>query len=111
MKKQGLRDRHKIRKLLQLEKSSPTFFPVNIIGSERIEWRLPNGKLHREFGPAVEMIKDFQAWYINGLLHREDGPAIISLKNDNAVRYYVYGKELPKEEFEKWQLTGKIFKE
>jgi len=40
------------------------------------EWRLPNGLLHREDGPAFELIDGYKAWYIDGEKHREDGPAI-----------------------------------
>ena len=39
-------------------------------------WRLPNGKKHREDGPAVETNYGYKAWYANGLRHREDGPAM-----------------------------------
>jgi hypothetical protein len=39
-------------------------------------WRLPNGSLHREDGPALEYNNGDKSWYINGLRHREDGPAI-----------------------------------
>ena len=45
-------------------------------------WRLPNGHLHREDGPAIEYKNSYKHqngskhWYLNGKLHREDGPAI-----------------------------------
>lgn len=39
-------------------------------------WELPNGKCHREDGPAFELSNGTRCWYINGKLHREDGPAI-----------------------------------
>jgi hypothetical protein len=39
-------------------------------------WKLPNGDLHREDGPAIEYIDGDKYWYINGQSHREDGPAI-----------------------------------
>ncbi len=35
-----------------------------------------NDRLHREDGPAIEHADGTKAWYINGDLHREDGPAI-----------------------------------
>ena len=38
-------------------------------------WRLPNGKLHRIGGPAVENADGDRWWYVNGKLHRVDGPA------------------------------------
>ena len=31
--------------------------------------------LHRDDGPAVEMVNGYKAWYINNKLHRTDGPA------------------------------------
>ena len=39
-------------------------------------WKLPNGKLHRENGPAVLDIKGGKSWHLNGKLHRGDGSAI-----------------------------------
>jgi hypothetical protein len=47
-------------------------------------WKLPNGNLHREDGPAVEYSNGDKFWYINGKWHRENGPAI---------EYYNGGKE------------------
>ena len=48
-------------------------------------WKLPNGNLHREDGPAVVSVYgDYKGWYLNGKRHREDGPAI---------EYYNGGKE------------------
>ena len=41
-----------------------------------VRWRLPDGKLHRTDGPAVEYVHGTKAWYLNGELHRIDGPAI-----------------------------------
>jgi hypothetical protein len=41
-----------------------------------IFFKLPNGKLHRENGPAVEFTNGDKSWYINGKWHREDGPAV-----------------------------------
>ena len=40
------------------------------------QWKLPNGKLHREDGPALESNDGIRAWYKNGYYHREDGPAV-----------------------------------
>ena len=40
-------------------------------------WKLPNGNLHREDGPAVEYSNGSgKEWYLNGDLHREGGPAV-----------------------------------
>ena len=33
-------------------------------------------KLHREDGPALELVSGTKYWYINGKRHRIDGPAI-----------------------------------
>lgn len=43
---------------------------------DRYEWRLPNGDLHREDGPAVIYFDGGEEWWLNGCRHREDGPAI-----------------------------------
>ena len=34
------------------------------------------GKLHREDGPAVELVRGQKEWYKEGKLHRLDGPAV-----------------------------------
>lgn len=39
-------------------------------------WRLPDGKLHREDGPAYTSIYGEKEWWVNGKKHRLDGPAI-----------------------------------
>jgi hypothetical protein len=39
-------------------------------------WELPNGKFHREDGPAVEYSNGSKQWWLNGLRHRENGPAV-----------------------------------
>lgn len=61
-------------------------FPVKTItvdGSE--EWRLPNGELHREDGPAKIWSDASEFWYHNGKLHRLDGPAVIT---SDGVQYW-----------------------
>jgi len=45
--------------------------------------------LHREDGPAVEGIKEYQAWYNHNERHRIDGPAIIDF--DGGTEYWVNG--------------------
>ena len=35
-----------------------------------------NNVLHREDGPAIELVNGHKACYKNGKIHREDGPAI-----------------------------------
>jgi hypothetical protein len=59
-------------------------------------WILPNGKYHREDGPAIEWIDGDKEWHRNGKLHREDGPAIEYFDGDkfwylNNVEYTEMG--------------------
>ena len=42
---------------------------IDQYGTKR--WRLPNGNLHREDGPAVEHIDGYRGWYINGKEYTE----------------------------------------
>ena len=53
-------------------------------------WSLPNGKLHREDGPAVENANGDKEWWVNDELHREDGPAIEYA--NGTISWYVNGK-------------------
>ena len=53
-------------------------------------WRLPNGKLYRIGGPAVENANGDKLWYVNDKLHREDGPAV-EWANGTKL-WYVNGK-------------------
>ena len=64
--------------------------PIKKEFDDRIEYRLPNGDLHREDGPAVEYSNGGKQWYINGKLHREDGPAVEW--EDGARWWYLHGK-------------------
>jgi hypothetical protein len=52
------------------------------------EW-YQNGKIHREDGPAVEWADGTKKWFLNGKLHREDGPAIEWADGD--VEWYLEG--------------------
>jgi hypothetical protein len=55
------------------------------------DWRINDGnQLHREDGPAREMINGDKHWYINGKRHRLDGPAIEW--NDDHKQWWVNGK-------------------
>ena len=36
-------------------------------------WKLPDGTLHRDEGPAIVQPDGTQAWFRHGLLHRDDG--------------------------------------
>jgi len=40
------------------------------------QWILPNGRLHREDGPALESLDGAKSWHKNGYYHRENGPAV-----------------------------------
>ena len=54
-------------------------------------WRLPNGKLHRQHGPAYTSPQGIlQQWWVNGKLHRTDGPAMIW--SDGAREWWVNGQ-------------------
>jgi hypothetical protein len=62
-----------------------------------IFFKLPNGKLHRENGPAVEFTNGSKAWYINGKRHREDGPSCEWSNGDKW--WYINGIRHSEEEF------------
>ena len=55
-------------------------------------WKLPNGELHREDGPAYLRTDGCQAWYKYGKIHREDGPAVIY--EDRTSDYFLNGFKL-----------------
>lgn len=59
-----------------------------------------NGNLHRENGPAIERDNGAKEYWLNGLRHRLDGPAIEHINKANSL-YYIDGKHLTKEEFDK----------
>ena len=59
-------------------------------------WELPNGKMHREVGPAIVYLDGDKEWWINGKLHREDGPAV---KQKNVENWYLNDVEYTEEEF------------
>ena len=60
------------------------------------EWYL-NGDLHREGGPAVEWANGYKEWYLNGDLHREDGPAIEWA--NGYKEWYLNGREYTEQEY------------
>ena len=101
-------------------------------------WRLPNGHLHREDGPArttVDGIEhwyfddqkhredgpasidaQFHEWYRHGKRHREDGPAVIQLSNGK-MTWYCDGKvhrddgpaeDFPDEGIRRWYVHGRL---
>lgn len=50
-------------------------------------WELPDGRRHREDGPAFERNDGFKEWYQFGKLHREDGPAKLWPQNHTSSWY------------------------
>ena len=49
---------------------------MSVVDDEVIKmWRDPDGKFHREDGPAVEWADGRIYWYFHGKKHRVDGPA------------------------------------
>jgi hypothetical protein len=111
--------------------------PTLTIDSEGVKtWTLPNGRLHREDGPAIEYPDGSCWWYYDGQFHRvggpatysshdtyeswcqhgnyhsEDGPAVIHINGDK--HWYLYGK-LHREDgpaiedgkYKSWYLNGK----
>lgn len=76
------------------------------------EYRI-NNKLHRENGPAIEILSG-KAYYINGLLHRIDGPAYVHM---NGYKEYYYEGKLHNpngpavdwgEEKQEWWIHGEL---
>jgi hypothetical protein len=65
-----------IRTFLNIELSKPIVIKKGHRFQERIEWLLPNGIRHRDFGPAVIWKSGKKIWYQYGKIHRADGPAI-----------------------------------
>ena len=60
------------------------------------EWRLPNGLLHREDGPAFEY-NGTKVWYTNGKRHRENGPAV---EYANGIKkWFLYGVSYTEQEY------------
>ena len=53
---------------------------VDLVDGDK-EW-CRNGRWHREDGPAVVCIDGTKFWYQNGLRHRDDGPAIVRANGD-----------------------------
>ena len=60
-------------------------------------WKLPNGNLHREGGPAAECANGDKFWYINNKRHREDGPALEDTKGSK--RWFLNNIEYTEREY------------
>jgi hypothetical protein len=82
-----------LRRKLKLEKSNP------IQEKKSTVWRLPDGTVHREFGPAIVFDDGGVTYLRNGVMHREDGPAIITAAG--LELYYIDGAPLSEEQFKK----------
>jgi len=52
------------------EESSPVMDADGVV-----RWRLPDKRLHRLGGPAIERPDGDRSWWEHGKLHRMDGPA------------------------------------
>jgi hypothetical protein len=63
----------KIKQLLRIERASPTK------EDGRLVWKLPDGRKHRDFGPAVIYPSGEENWFRYGQLHRTIGPAITTV--------------------------------
>jgi hypothetical protein len=89
--------------------------PIRIETENRIEYRLPNGELHRDGDfPAVERANGTKFYYKNGELHREDGLPAVEY-SDGSKEWRIHGKlhrkDGPAREIEgnkEWYLDGKL---
>ena len=71
--------------------------------------------VHREDGPAIEVIDNSKCWFLNGIRHRTDGPAIEFY--DGGKVWYLNGKRHrdngPALEYsnggKEWYLNGKYY--
>jgi hypothetical protein len=82
--------RNILKRLLKIEESVCHVVALEE-GWTEIQWCLPNGILHREFGPAIENDDGLIEWWYRGYLHREDGPAR-KLPN-GTEEYYCHGHQ------------------
>lgn len=73
------------------------------VGNDEIGERYYNEdqELHREDGPAYHSyLTGTKAWYLYGEKHNEKGPAVI-YGDCGAVQYWIKGKQISEEEFNK----------
>lgn len=54
-------------------------------------WRNAAGSIHRDDGPAIELVSGTKQWRKNGVLHREGGPAIEYA--DGSAKWFIDGVE------------------
>ena len=75
-----------------------------------------NGKLHREYGPAIELADGHKEWYFNGLHHRVNGPAIEWNNGEkawylNGLRHRADGPAVERADgVKQWWLNDKFIK-
>ena len=55
-------------------------------------WFNAKGQRHREYGPAIELVNGYKAWWINNKLHREDGPACEYVSGGK--QWFINGKQI-----------------
>ncbi len=70
----------------------------------RLEW-FKEGLRHREDGPAVVDPCGLREWFVDGQRHREDGPAVIWVKDREniLVEWFLYGTQFTEVQFNDWR--------
>ena len=88
----------------------------DVDGMGNTSYRLANGQLHRDDGPAIERSSGLKVWWHHGKKHRIDGPAIEY--GDGHKEWWLHG-ELHREDGpaieyadgnKEWHLNGKRFR-
>ena len=100
------KEQKKIKLLLKFERSNPSFIRSAKF-QNGVKWTLEDGTCHRDYGPAIIYGNGSMEWWVNGKKHREDGPAVIYIIQGESFHYWIKGKHLTKEEFEKWKRKNK----
>ena len=60
-------------------------------GTDSIEiWHDPEGRWHRDDGPAITRSDGYEVWCQHGELHRDDGPAVT--RPDGTEQWYQRGQ-------------------
>lgn len=73
----------------------PAFISAAVEGwDERTEVWWRNGVKHRIGGPALKRFDGYEEWWQNGMLHREDGPAKFWPTN-HISDWYLDGEWIP----------------
>ena len=74
------------------EESSPVMDADGVV-----RWRLPDKRLHRLGGPAIERPDGDRSWWEHGKLHRLDGPARVG--TNGREEYWIHGYRLSEKAF------------